>query len=72
MKKYLIIALALVALGTFCVVKLLAADPQAAPAGHYEYATIRWGVLRIHTSSVLAVRSSSLAASFAKCTSRTA
>jgi len=43
MKKYLIIPLALVALGTFCVVKLLAADPQAAPAGRYEYATIRWG-----------------------------
>jgi len=49
MKKNAIIVLALIALGTVFVVKLLAADPQAALAGRWEYVTIRWaGVDNTH------------------------
>lgn len=42
MKKHLIVGMAVVALGSACVVKLLAADNQASREGRYEYVTIRW------------------------------
>jgi len=42
MKKYLVVALAVVTLGSACFVRLLAADNQTATAGRYEYVTIRW------------------------------
>jgi len=49
MKKHLVVGLALVALGTVCVLKLLAADAQTSPAARYEYVTIRWaGVDNFH------------------------